>query len=152
VTTPAERAVLDAVLSHDSTAMFNAMMSPRLRQAAMDYRSTAKKDDDLRIAPQPDIAALDHAVAEAVDVWMDHAGLESVKSKSPWGMLCAALYARRAALAPKPRWTVRNPKGSTVWELVDNRCGSSWSLPFDVSLGVLEAIAALLNAQSKEKP
>jgi hypothetical protein len=61
-----------------------------------------------------------------------------------------AYLALRAAMLPKPRWQVRNPRGSTVWELVDHKAESSWSLPFDVSLGTLEAVAALLN--EKEKP
>ena len=102
MTTPAERAVLEAVRMHDRKALEDeGNLSPRLRRAALDYRAALAKNDNLNVSPQPDLAALDHAVAEAVEAYMERL---TDPSTSRWKRIEDAYNARRAALAPNPRY------------------------------------------------
>jgi hypothetical protein len=130
VTTTAERAVIEAVLSHDHAALINGQLSPRLRRAALDYRDAQVKDGNLNPSPQPDLDALNAAVAEAYEAWVTRTGPAGAESV----VLHEAVLARRAALAPKPRYEAR---GGVVYDTKGDRCPST------------KELAALLN---KEKP
>jgi hypothetical protein len=52
---------------------------------------------------EPDLDALDHAVAEAVEAYITRGG---IPRPDLWKRIEVAYEARRAALAPKPRYTV----------------------------------------------
>jgi hypothetical protein len=110
----AVRAVLNAVLLHDSTALFNGQLSPRLRQAAMDYRDLAPKDANLNHPAESDLDALNAAVAEAVEAWFDatkkaHNGTPNLDAwRDDLSNIYRAELARRAALAPKLRYEATN--------------------------------------------
>jgi len=52
---------------------------------------------------EPDLDALDHAVAEAVEAYITRGG---IPRPDLWKRIEVAYEARRTALAPKPRYTV----------------------------------------------
>jgi len=138
VTTPAERAVLEAVRMHDRKALEEGNLSPRLRRAALDYRAALAKNDNLNVSPQPDLAALDHAVAEAVEAYITRGG---IPRPDLWKRIEDAYNARRAALKPKPRYeALQAPVCMTV--IRNTLTGVHYTA---------EEVAALLN-QKEVKP
>ena len=101
----AEKAVLEAVRMHDRKALeHEGHLSPRLRQAALDYRATLTTDDNLNICTEPDLDALNAAVAEAGEAYRDRMRKNRPGLNDAWEVTCQAIDARRAALAPKPRY------------------------------------------------
>jgi hypothetical protein len=93
--------------------------------------------DALDACTEPDLAALNAAVAEAVEeyVVVSPSALDKTNQPSRWVIAIDAINARRAALAPKPRYEVN------LLGVYDHK-GRRFMQP--------EEVAALLN--EKEKP
>jgi len=134
VTTPAERAVLEAVRMHDRKALEEGNLSPRLRRAALDYRAALAKNDNLNVSLQPDLAALDHAVAEAMEAYITRGG---IPRPDLWKRIEVAYEARRAALAPNPRYE-EHCESCGIYDRQEKRRLTQ------------KEVAALLNAHAKE--
>jgi hypothetical protein len=143
------REVLCAVLDHASYALQNGCMDTRLQRAAIAYRNATTadaarslKEDATRVEHVgPDLAALNAAVADAVEVYLNRdmgSGTAAVK----WLEIEKATDARRAAMQPKPRYTVEPNSTVPVRVVVYDTHESRPLSPPEV--------AALLNA--KEKP
>jgi hypothetical protein len=87
--------------------------------------------------PQPDLDALNAAVAEAVETYMVKWPHMDIKANcNEWTTIIEACRARRAALAPKPRYEALG----NAWTIFDNH-EQKYLLP--------PKVADLLN---KEKP
>ena len=117
----AERAVLEAVRMHDRKALeHEGHLSPRLRQAALDYRATLTTDDNLNICTEPDLDAHNAAVAEAVEAYIKTYGDCSTSGTAEFMAIFKAGRARRAALAPKPRY---ESLGACIPIILDRKTG-----------------------------
>ena len=104
MTTPAERAVLDEVREMNRHAIDSCYFGDHARAACRAYVALAAAP------PQPDLAALNAAVAEAVEAWFDktteaHNGHPNLDAwRDDLSNIYRAESARRAALLPKPRY------------------------------------------------
>jgi hypothetical protein len=111
VTTPAERAVIDAANEYAHQA--------GLRDGT---GSIVRAVRALDACTEPDLDALDHAVAEAVEAYREYSpnvfGVvpATPEARSRWGSVVSALEARRAALAPKPRYEACPEKHVVMWD------------------------------------
>jgi hypothetical protein len=152
----AEKAVIEAVLSHDHAALINGTLSPRLRQAAIDYRDQRRRDADLNACTEPDLDALNAAVAEAVDKFVDRM---IAHPRYPWASdliaIRVAVLALREAMQPKPRFRyevldTQRSDANWRWAIVSrNLLGDSYrdgeARCYAVNEQEAERIAALLN-------
>jgi hypothetical protein len=137
VTTLAERAVLDAVDAMEKKGRWAT------GAGLNDVQRVAGAMRMLRAAPpQPDLDVLNARVAEAAVVLRDEPGWNTV-SGSPLHRLWDAVDARRAALAPKPRYRVEQGDLVTRCSVYDSDKGRYLTA---------DEVASRLNAQSKEKP
>jgi hypothetical protein len=143
------REVLCAVLSHDAEALQFSRMSPRLRYAAIAYRNatTADAERALKEDATPDLAALNAAVAEAVENlckrWdeLDHVEGDNYQHGPLTDKVRTVNRARRAAMQPKPRYVVEPNSTVPVRVVVYDTHKSRPLSPPEV--------AALLNASVK---
>ena len=132
MTTPAERAVLEAAKTY-----VHAWDAPRTCDTESRLLREAVHTLDAE-PPQPDLDALNAAVAEAVEAYLvAHPSARDPKGQpDEWIVSLSTLLARRAALLPKPRYEALG----NAWTIFDNH-EQKYLLP--------PKVAALLN---KEKP
>ena len=131
MTTPAERAVLEAAKTY-----VHAWDAPRTCDTESRLLREAVHTLDAE-PPQPDLDALNAAVAEAVETYMVKWPHMDIKANcNEWTTIIEACRARRAALAPKPRYEALG----NAWTIFDNH-EQKYLLP--------PKVADLLN---KEKP
>jgi hypothetical protein len=107
VTTPAERAVIEAARA------YKRLVDPHVRRRScvaseeFDVLDKALRALDAE-PPQPDLDALNAEVAEAVKIYMDNHTLARDRAHQPkdWVDVIDCDADRRAALAPNPRYAL----------------------------------------------
>jgi hypothetical protein len=101
-----------------------------------DKQALINASDALDACTEPDLAALDEAVAEAVEEYRDTMRKNKPGLNDAWEEVCSTIDARREALKPNPRY-----RAAHNGVIIDDNL----NIPM-----LAEEVAALLNA--KEKP